>query len=416
MFRRTVRIACLLVGLMATAGLSYRVFQDEDTLTRERRTAAVASEAASQSAELLLDLRASLYAYVAPGQGLPFWSKRAQDGIAALRQSLEAFDAAVTPTGRTLSESLDAVDQLATAERSARGYVSRGELQLAGDVIFTEIRDLFATATKQVSSVRADLKHEHDQRTAGLRDEQTLLAGLAVAIWIFIALLFLPTENLAAVKNPAEWRQELKERLEKPVPTPVAIEAPAPPPPPAPVVPSEPAVALTAVRQVSEICSDLSALADPDALAATLARVSSVLNATGLIVWIASDDGASLSPVASHGFDPKLVARIGRVPKDSANLTASAFRDNAPKVSPATAETPGALATPMCGPTGPAGVLSVELKAGQTVEDATVALAAIVAAQLTTLAMPIPAAPVEEIAAELSMNGAAIAEPKRAAR
>ena len=70
----------------------------------------------------------------------------------------------------------------------------------------------------------------------------------------------------------------------------------------------------------------------------------------------------------------------------------------------------------MCGPTGPAGVLSVELKAGQAVDDAKVALASIVAAQLATLAMPIPAAPVEEIAPELSMNGAVIAEPKRAAR
>ena len=222
MFRRTVRIACLLVGLAATAGLSYRVFQDEDTLTREQRTAAVATEASSQTAELLLDLRASLHAYVAPGQGLPFWSKRAQDGIAALRQSLEAFDAAVSPTGRSLSESLDAVDQLATAERSARTYVSRDEMQMAGDVIFTEMRDLFATATKQVQAIRADLKREHDQRTAGLRNEQALLAGLAVAIWIFIALLFTPTENLAAVKNPAEWRQELKERLEKPLATPVS--------------------------------------------------------------------------------------------------------------------------------------------------------------------------------------------------
>jgi hypothetical protein len=417
MFRRTVRIACLLVGLLATAGLSYRVFQDEDTLTREQQTTAAASEAAAQTAELLLDLRASLHAYVAPGQGLPFWGKRAQDGIAALRQSLETLDAAVTPMGRSVSESLDAVDQLATAERSARTYVSRDEMQLAGDVIFTEIRDLLATATNQIQTIRTDLKQGRDQHAAGLRTEQATLAGVVVAMWIGIALLLLPTENQTAMKDPAEWRNTLKERLEKPLPTPVALEAPAPAPPPAPVVPAEPSVTLAAVRQVSEICVDLSALPGPGALEDMLARVSSVLNATGLIVWVASDDGASLSPVASHGFDPKLVARIGRIPKDSANLTASAFRDNAPKVSPVSADTPGALAAPMCGPTGPAGVLSVELKAGQVVEDATVALAAIVAAQLATLAMPIPAAPLEEIAPEpFSVNGAEIAEPKRAAR
>lgn len=417
MFRRTARIACLLVGLLATAGLLYRVFQDEDTLTREQQTTAVASEAAGQTAELLLDLRASLHAYVAPGQGLPFWGKRAQDGIAALRQSLEALDAAVTPTGRSLSESLDAVDQVATAERSARTYVSRGEMQLAGDVIFTEIRDLLATATNQVQTIRTDLKRGHEQRTAGLRSEQAALAGVVIAMWIGIALLLVPTENQAAMKDPAEWRNTLKERLEKPVPTPVALEVPVPQPAAPLIVPAEPSVTLAAVRQVSEICADLSALSDPGALEATLARVSSVLNATGLIVWIASNDGVSLSPVASHGFDPKLIARIGEISQDSANLTASAFRDNAPKVSPATATAPAALAAPMCGPAGPAGVLSVELKAGQAVDDATVALAAIVAAQLATLAIPIPAAPLEEIAPEsFSVNGAEIAEPKRAAR
>jgi len=123
-----------------------------------------------------------------------------------------------------------------------------------------------------------------------------------------------------------------------------------------------------------------------------LARVSTLLNATGLIVWIASNDSSALSPVATHGFDPKLVSRIGKIARDSSNLTAAAFRENASKVSPVTATAPGALAVPMCSPTGPAGVLSVELKAGQPVDEPKVALAAIIAAQLATLAMPIAAA------------------------
>ncbi|MBM3273899.1 MAG: GAF domain-containing protein [Candidatus Sericytochromatia bacterium] len=143
------------------------------------------------------------------------------------------------------------------------------------------------------------------------------------------------------------------------------------------------------MRTVSEICADLSALADAGALPGPLARVGSVLDATGLIVWVASNDGSSLSPVATHGFDPRLVQRIGKVGRDSANLTASAFRESSPKVSAATESAPAALAVPMCGPTGPAGVLSVELKAGQAVDESKVALAAIVAAQLATLTMPI---------------------------
>ena len=163
--------------------------------------------------------------------------------------------------------------------------------------------------------------------------------------------------------------------------------------PPAPLAPAqaplEPSVRVASVRETSEICADLSALSDPGALQGTLARVSNLLDATGLIVWVASNDGTSLSPVATHGFDATLVARIGKVPRDGANLTASAFRDNAPKISAPTATGPAALAVAMCGPSGPAGVLSVELKPGQSVDEAKVALASIIAAQLATLAMPV---------------------------
>lgn len=387
MFRRPVRIAVLIVGLLLTIGAGYRAVDGDASLERERRDAATADAAVVRTSELLLDIRASLHAYVAPGQGLPFWAKRAQENINNLHQSLVDLDRLVAPTGRSLSESLDGSDQLKAAEQRARTHVSRGELQLAGDVIFTEVRDLLAAATDQVDSVRADLKRRHDQRAAAIRAEQMMLAGGALALWILIALFMTPTPAVAKVKDPAEWRNELKETLAKPAPTPAALV-------PAPVVvppaPIQAGVAVASVREVSEICADLSALSDPGALEGTLARVSSVLDATGLIVWLASNDGSSLTPVATHGFDPALVARIGRISRYSANLTASAFRENTPKISTPTTTAPAALAVAMCGPTGPSGVLSIELKAGQTVDEAKVALASIVAAQLATLTMPIP--------------------------
>jgi hypothetical protein len=415
MFRRTVRIACLLIGLLATAGLSYRAYQDELALDTARQASLSAAQTVNETAELLLDLRASLHAYVAPGQGLPFWGKRAQEGIETLRQRLVSLDEMVAPTGGSLQQSLDGVDQLAAAERRARTYVSRDEMQMAGDVIFTEIRDILAAATSDVQALRAGVERDHSRRAAAIRQEQVMLAGGALAVWMIIAVLLLPTETKPAVQDPAEWRNKLKETLsEKPiavVETPKAIE----PPQLAPIV-LPPAVSIGELRTVSEICSDLSALADAGALQGALARVNDVMNATGLIVWVASNDGGSLTPVATHGFDPALVNRIGKIARDSANLTAAAFRDNAAKVSPPTATSPAALAVPMCGPTGPAGVLSVELKAGQSIEEAKVALAAIVAAQLATLTMPISEAAAEPSADVPSEALGAEDEPKRAAR
>ena len=407
MFRRSVRIACLVVGLLATAGLTYRALQDEDALNRERQSAAKTTTAIVQSTELLLDLRASMHAYVAPGQGLPFWGKRAQEKIDQLRQSLLDLDRQVPSVG-SLTASLKAVDELTAAERRARTCVSRGEMQLAGDVIFTDVKDLVSATTEELESIRIALPREHEKRSAAIRQEQIALAGAALAVWIAIALLLTPTEQTVAVKDPAEWRNELKETLKKPIPVapepvvvsqaPVVAAAPA-----APVAPASPET-LVALQQVSEICSDLSALADPGALEGALARVNTVLNATGLIVWIASADGGTLSPVATHGFDPKLVARIGKINRDGTNLTATAFRENGARISPATPAAPAAIAVPMYSPTGPSGVLSVELKGGQNADDAKVAVSTIIAAQLATLAMPIQDAPVENIE-----------EPRRAA-
>ena len=134
----------------------------------------------------------------------------------------------------------------------------------------------------------------------------------------------------------------------------------------------------------------MSSLADTGALSGVLDRAAAAINATGVIVWIASNDGNTLSPVASHGFDQKLVTRIGRIARDSANLTAMAFRENVPRVSAATSTAPAALAVSLCGPTGPVGVLSVELKPDVPADEARVALATIFAAQLATLANPIP--------------------------
>lgn len=144
---------------------------------------------------------------------------------------------------------------------------------------------------------------------------------------------------------------------------------------------------------MSEIVSDLSTLSDTGALTGALNRAASVLDASGVIVWVASNDGGTLSPVASHGFDARLVSRIGRIARDAANLTAMAFRENGARVSAATATAPAALAVALCGPSGPVGVLSVELKAGVPADEGRVMVATIFAAQLATLAAPIPSLP-----------------------
>ncbi|MDO8678723.1 MAG: GAF domain-containing protein [Acidobacteriota bacterium] len=392
---KSVRIGVVLFGLLVTAGLGFRAMQDERMLSDGLRNAAALERSAENAAAALANLRASLHAYLAPGQGLAFWTTRANAHIDTLREQLLALDTALADSGGSLAEALDGVDQLTAAEKRARAYAERGDSLLAGDVIFTEVRDLLAAAEEQVAGARQYLRRGTEQRLAGVRWEQAALSLGAVALWVIIALVMLPVVP-AAIKDPNEWRQNLAVALKKSASAPeetgelrrdLAVAASG-----REGGPVEPFVPVTALASVGEICSDLSTLSDVGALSGALERAADVLGASGVIVWVASNDGSTLSPVATHGFDARLVARIGMVARDSSNLTAMAFRDNAARVSAATASTPSAaVAVAMCGPSGPVGVLSAELRAGRHADDACVALATIFAAQLATLAGPVAA-------------------------
>ena len=411
MDRKPYRFGLLIIGLLVTVGLGLRAMENENSLGRASREGAAHDRAADQALEALLDLRAALHAYVAPGQGVPFWSRRSEELLDTLREQLVVLDA-VMPRRGSLSDTLNAVDRLTAAERRAREYARRGEALLAGDLVFTEIRDLLSASIEEVHDARNTVHAASDARVSALRREQALLAGAAIAAWAIIALLLVTPTKPLAVKDPNEWRNDLAATIKKQIPKepepartkpvePVERVEPVAPVEPVPALPSVP---VSALLEVGEICADLSTLSDVGALTGALDRAAGVLNAGGVIVWIAANDGSSLVPVASHGFDEKMVARIGRIPRDSANLTAAAFRDNIARVSPSTATSPAALAVALCGPTGPAGVLSVELKPGFAADEGRVALATIFAAQLATLAQPItspsvaPAAPSAPVA------------------
>jgi len=392
MGRRSARLSLFVVALLVSAGLGYRALADERAVTTARHDGAGIDQAAEEALAALLDVRGSMYAYVAPNQGTEFWGRRVSALLDTLRQRVVTLDAAVAASGGSLAESLDGIDQLVAADKRARQYSDRNELLLAGDVLFVEVRDLLNTVSEQVAGARQTLRIQADRKAAGIRQQQNALAAAGVAVWFVVALLLMPGSVKAVSKEPGEWRQELADSLKKSVPAEdlnLDIKKLDPIEVPAPMVAVAPQVDLKAV---AEICADLSALADIGALSGALARASDVLGAKGLIVWVTSNDGGSLSPVSTHGFDARVVERIGAIDRASANLTAEALRENAPRVSAATASSGGALAVPMCGPTGPVGVLSAELQPGKNADEACVAVASILAAQLATLTAPLPIA------------------------
>jgi hypothetical protein len=142
------------------------------------------------------------------------------------------------------------------------------------------------------------------------------------------------------------------------------------------------------IGAVATLCNDLARVADTRALPARLERAASVLDATGVIVWIADPDGRELAPILVHGYSPQLATRLGTIARDATNLTASAYRTGLLQTVKADAISSGAIAVPLVAATGCVGVMAAEVKNGGEQQEDLLAAATIVAAQLATLAGP----------------------------
>lgn len=395
MTRLGVRVVLVLAGLLVTAAAGYRAWEDELALGAARLTAADLDRSADTALRSIGDLRASMHAYVAPGQGIEFWSTRAAALLDTLRQQVLDVDAGAASRGVSLAETLDGLDRLAAAEQRAHRYVASGQVLLAGDVIFIEVRDLLEAAASEIAGARLSGRQAAEVLQAALRREQAGLAAAAVGAWVVVALVLLP--RAGAVERPASSAdatrgqpEPARDGLAGPdLDLPLDVGAVTADRGAASTQPEQrAAVAARVPSMVAEICSDLASLTDIGALSGALERAADVLGATGIIVWVAANDGSHLRAVAQHGFDPRLLARVGTLPRDAANLTASAFRTGSTQTSAATATSPAALAVALSGPSGPVGVLSAELRADA--DPAIVAWAGIFAAQLATLAQPVP--------------------------
>ena len=180
MDQKPYRFGLLIIGLLVTAVLGYRAVEDETSLGRASREGAAYDRAAGQALEALLDLRASLHAYVAPGQGVPFWSRRSEESLDTLREQVVALDAAAR---RIAARCQRPSTLLSTgcAERRAREYARRGETLLAADVVFTECAICCRRRSRKYWRRANTLSAATDVRISALRREQAMLAGAIAA-------------------------------------------------------------------------------------------------------------------------------------------------------------------------------------------------------------------------------------------
>jgi hypothetical protein len=393
LFVAVLMTAAYLLWKSETASLASTTFADNFST----RTAALA--------RTVLELRMGQQAYVAAGQGDEFWGSKVAARVATLREELGGLRA-LASTADAQAQLDDALASLGDFERMdarVREYCRGNQRLLASDLIFSDGLEKTEAMTAALDAASTAELRQADDSVSASRRRQLLIAGGASAAALLLGAVLVPTPRTAA--PPTQPLAEVPAATSA-APTDAAIEplplrdARDPVPPQAIETPTslrEEAERETTdpldLGRVAALCTELARVVDNRALPAVMERTAAVLDANGVVLWIADPDGRELNPIITHGYSPQLVTRLGTIPRDAQNATAAAFRTSLLQTVDADEISNGAIAVPLVTPTGCVGVMSAEVRHGGEKQDAKLAAAAIVAAQLATLVGPPSARP-----------------------
>ncbi len=416
MTRPAVRIVLVLLLIAGVAAAGWQLH----TLEVQRLDRASRLESLGATREQILhaidDARLAQQAYLAEGQGIDFWEAKFAEALASLTQGLAALRAQAGEQAGAV-EALDAAERALKVyegiTRRIRDFVENGTTLMAADAVYED--GLKTSGVIRTSVEEAYVALVGPARTGyDERRLQYIIAGAAAGAGILVSLLLLPTgrtEEPAVELHAPEGSLHLHERPQRtepvaapaadtmrpaPAPAPVAVPttpAPAPvaaaPPAPSPADVRRPQVTATvgddALDATAKVCTDLARVKDADELRDALGRAARLLDATGVIVWVADAGAKALKPLLTYGYPEEALRRIPTLPRDAENATAAAWRDTVTQVVDATPNAPGAIAVPLLVPQGCVGVLAAEIGHGREAAVATRALAQIVAAQLAVL-------------------------------
>jgi hypothetical protein len=425
MTRPGVRLTLLIVFLAAMGATAY-LFWMAERQSRLTETTSRTFDASARAAErTVFELRSAQQAYVAAGQGEDFWIGRATELADDLRSRVAWLKADAGPTSASaFDDALSALQDLDQMDRRARENVRSRQPALAADQIFTTGLDLTRKIADGIERGRAaEINARDDIRTA-LQRREVFSLGAAAAAATLVVLLLMPSRRAVLIAQPSllaaipavhpaaplfddfslaidsldtlDGDEGWTRAVAPPTPSTSPSAPPALPPPATPLeLPADaaPVVAATPIpavdlQAVATVCSDLARVVDTRALPELLERTAGVLDASGIILWIADPDGRELAPIVTHGYSTNLVTRLGTIARDAENVTAAAYRTSLLQTVKADAVSNGAIAAPLVTPGGCVGVMAAEVRHEAERQDTVLAAASIVAAQLAALVGP----------------------------
>jgi hypothetical protein len=393
MTRRVVRAMFALLVAGALAAAAQQAFELNRKSEQHARTDRELMDLTDTIDRAIAELGQAQQAYVAAGQGVAFWSTRVDTLVGFVREKLEHLKlrAGAGEPGAALEAASGLVDDFEQLDRRAGEFARSGQQLMASDLIFTDGQEMLRSLSSLIDGVR---RGEFEARKNAL-DASERTTGLVMAL---AALLILG--GLAAlVLSSGEAEPVAGPRVVGPAASPgdkaAEVEARAvpvlPQPPPAPPAPAGPDIATQAtLRAVAELCTDLGRVSDAAELPGLLERSAKILDASGILIWVADSPGGDLRPVLAHGYPPQALARIQPITGASENATAAAYRDGRVEIVRTDGSSNGAITAPLLTSAGCIGVVAAEVRNGAECKPSLQSMTRIIAAQLATLVAPPP--------------------------
>ena len=350
---RLIRVFFVLVAIAIGVSASYFLKDIDKKISVSRAEEETLRARSAALLATLAEARAVQVAYIAPGQGEGFWMDRMSKLLPLLDQQMTDFKASVgSPAALAdLDSALAAIENFHKLDARAQDYVRTGDALPASDLIFSDGLEAIGSATSGVTAALASDLQARNAMTASWKTVELMILGGA--------------------KAPAAEQPSQSGRLFEPVTYTKVIGA-------------DPGALATAAK----VCTDMARVAESAQLPALLERTAKVLDATGMIVWVADPSGRELRPAMAFGYSDQVMARMGTIPRDATNAAAAAFRAGQMRTVQGEGSANGALVAPLLTAGGCIGVLSAEMKGGSEKDESSQALASIFAAQLATLVSP----------------------------
>jgi hypothetical protein len=399
-----MRIALVALCAIALAAVATLIINSEKTIAGRRAAVQQFDVHAREAIDALGDLRAAQQAYVAVGQGNEFWMSKVDATTQAIGRTLATLQQSATSgiSRSALDEAVSLFAEFGSIDGRIRGYLRTSAPLMAADIVFTEGGEAAANAAHVVEKARLEEHVAFDRDDAARRRQAVAAAGGAAALMLLAltVLALMPAATPMPVSATAIGMNAMGE-------TPPAAsdlrggelllrrdDSPeSPPPPVVPATPVEPPADATVLAAAARLCTDIGRVDDLEELKALVGRAAELLNASGLVLWLATPSGEQLRPALSHGYPPETISRIPPVSRAADNAAAAAYRTGTLQVVRSRPGSPakGAIVAPVLSADGCMGVLSAEVRGGGEASETLQALAVIIAAQLGGVVAGTPA-------------------------